>query len=135
MMQQMPDIWDDQEFITSRKAVLGQLACCAVWQSPYIVPKGLSEALDEFSRSVVWKGWDEYFRTNCKQLIHDLLDAFNECRTIQAWNIPRKGPHETVFVSRHDTPKPDFDFVDLDALARNVAHGITLQEKYDGLHN
>jgi len=135
MIQKMPDIWDDQRFMTSQRAVLGELACCVIRQSPYLVPKDFARALNEFCQTEIWHEWDEYFWTNCKELGHTMLDAFNECPTIQAWNIPRIGKHETVFVTRHDVPQPDDDFIDLDVLARNVAHGITLQEKYDGLHD
>jgi hypothetical protein len=135
MIQKMPDIWDETDFMTSRKTVLGELACFAIRQSPYLIPLNLSQALNEFAHSDVWKSWDEYFWTNCKKLQESVFQAFRECPHIEAWNIPRKGKHETVFVSRHGVPQPDYDFVDLDALARNVAAGITLQEKYDGLHD
>ncbi len=133
MIQKMPDIWDDIEFMTSRNSVLGQLACCAVRQTPYTSPDQLRQAIEEMAYAISDLG--EYFYTNCHELQNMMRRYFDECPTIQEWNVPKKGNHQTVFVSRFDTPNPDYDFIDLDALARNIAHGITLQEKYDGLHD
>jgi len=133
MIQQMPDIWDDARFLTSRNAVLGQFVCCAVRQTPYPVPPDLVAAIEELTGEI--SDLEEYFYTCCRDLQYLVRVSFDECPTIQAWNIPKKGKHQTVFVSRFDTPNPDYDFIDLDALARNIAHGITLQEKYNGLHH
>jgi len=133
MIQKMPDIWDDADFMTSRNTVLGQLACCAVRQTPYPTPNNLGKAIEEMAYAI--SDLDEYFYTSCRKLQALMRKSFDECPTIQAWNVPKKGNHQMVFVSRFDTPSPDYDFIDLDALARNIAHGITLQEKYDGLHD
>lgn len=40
------------------------------------------------------------------------------------WNRPRKGKHMHVFVSRYSAPKPEYDFIDIDALARNVSRDL-----------
>jgi len=133
MIQKMPDIWDDARFLTSRTAVLGELACCAVRQTPYLVPDNLASAIEEMAYAI--SDLEEYFYTSCHDLRDLMRKSFDECPSIQAWNIPKKGNHQTVFVSRFDTPKADYDFIDLDAMARNIAHGITLQEKYNGLHD
>ncbi len=133
MIQKMPEIWDDARFPTSRNAVLGQLAQCAVRQTPYLVPTDLGLAIEEMAYAI--SGFEEYFYTSCQSLHELIRRSFDECPAIQAWNVPKKGNHQMVFVSRFETPDPDYDFIDLDALARNVAHGITLQEKYDGLHD
>lgn len=132
-IQQMPDIWDDAEFMTSRNAVLGQFACCAVRQTPYTSPDRLWQAIEEMAYAI--SDLDDYFHTNCHHLQNLMVQSFEECPTVKAWNVPKKGDHQMVFVSRFETPTPDHDFIDLDALARNIAHGITLQEKYDGLHD
>jgi hypothetical protein len=130
-IQSMPDIWDSRQFTTSRKTVLGALASWAVQQSPYVVPNHLTEALQEFDRAL---SSDEYFETSCKALHEVVRGTFEGCPSILAWNNPRKGSHTIVFSSRYDTPHPDYDFIDLDALARNVSHAVTLEEKYRLLH-
>ena len=45
-------------------------------------------------------------------------------KLVLAWNRPKKGNHEFVFVSRYGGPKPEYDFIDLYALARNVCREI-----------
>lgn len=133
MIQSMPDIWDDQEFYTSRSTVLGELANWAVQQSPYTVPDNLQKAIHEFAAAFAPTG--EIFTTNCRDLLTLVREAFEECPSILAWNESKKGDHQIVFVSRYDKPQPDHDFIDLDALARNVAHAVTLAEKYSEAHN
>jgi len=132
-IQSMPDIWDDQPFVTSKSEILGALANWAVRQSPYSYPENLPKALFEFEYQFGCS--DVYFETNCKELLQRIVDTFERCPTIMGWDVAKKGSVQTVFCSRHDNPHPDYDFIDLDALARNIAHSITLQNKYDQLHD
>lgn len=133
-MQQMPAIRDDEQLITSDNAVLGQLANWAVRQSPYLYPENLPRALDEFYKA--FHSSAEYFATNCGMLCGLIRRAFDTCPTIIAWNSPKDGSNpEFVAYSRFGNPAPDQDIIDLDALARNMAHSITLAEKYDGAHD
>ena len=131
-IQEMPDIWDDQKFTTSRKTVLGALANWAVQQSPYLVPDNLADALREFDSAF---HSDEFFSTDCDWLKANIRLAFMSCPHIEAWNNSKKGDVQIAFYSRYDKPQPDYDFIDLDALARNVAHSCTLAEKYNQLHD
>lgn len=133
MIQRMPDIWDDQIFHTSRTSVFGELANWAVRQSPYLIPDKLPEALREFV--VAFSETEDHFGTSCKALLSSVRAAFEKCPAILAWNKPKKGNYPTLFVSRHARPAPDDDFIDLDALARNIAHSITLSEKYSKAHD
>ena len=57
--------------------------------------------------------------------------GFENVPEIEAWNRPRSGHNKHVFVSRYGGPPPDDDFIDLDALAWNAAHSLTLQSVYD----
>lgn len=136
-MQQMPAIWDDERLITSSNAVLGQLANWAIQQSPYLYPDNLAKALDEFS--AVFGTTGELFpliHASCKQLREAIREALDACPSIIAWNSPKDGSNpEIVICSRYDKPAPDQDIIDLDALARNMAHSITLAEKYDRAHD
>lgn len=134
-IQSMPDIWNsDKMFLTSKEDVLGALANWAIQQSPYVMPEDLDVGLREF-----WMQFDpcppfEYFETNCNSLRSKVRDTFESCPTIMGWNVAKKGSG-TVICSRYDSPEPDYDIIDLDALARNVAHSITLEAKYSQLHD
>ena len=126
-MQMMPDIWDDDLFMTSRSAVLGTLACCAVRQSPYTYPDNLAQGLAEFRNELLV----EHFETSYVKLRKQIREMIDKCPMILDWNKPRKDEHTIVFCSR---PAFDYDFIDLDALARNVAQMVTLEAKYNKLH-
>jgi hypothetical protein len=134
----MPDIWDDTKFLTTCDEVLGALADWAVQQSPYVCPDNLQQALEEFARELPFDRESPagcIFETSCQwlhKMVRDLIDA---CPSILAWNKPKLGQHMVVFTSRYDRPNPDYDFIDLDALARNVAHSVTITNKYDQAQN
>lgn len=130
-IQKMPDIWDNTSFMTSRSAVLGALASWSVRQSPYLYPDNLEKGLLEFDSVFVA---DDHFEINCNALRNQIYTVIDKCPTILGWSVPKKGRHITVFCSRYDQPHPDYDFIDLSALARNVAHTITLEEKYSKLN-
>jgi len=126
-MQRMPDIWDDTPFHTTRNTVLGALAANAVRQSPYVAPDNLGQAIQQFDRAFVA---GDVFETNCRELRAAVAAAITHCPQIVAWNNPKKGNAQIAVYSRYDRPNPDYDFIDLDALARNVAHDVTVQEKF-----
>lgn len=130
-LQRMPDIWDDQEFHTSRSTVLGELASNAIIQSPYLVPEKLSEAIVEFDLHFDTDG-EDCFVANCEGLVIAIQRIIDLCPLILAWNEPKKNGHER---QSDGQLLSDNDFIDLDALARNTAHGVTLQEKYRELHD
>ncbi|ARV58036.1 hypothetical protein BZZ01_04755 [Nostocales cyanobacterium HT-58-2] len=60
-------------------------------------------------------------RDELKQLIDKYLFPIPE---VQAWNKPKSRHQEHVFVSRYYKPSPDDDFIDLDALARNITISV-----------
>lgn len=134
-MQAGPGIWDDTPFYTSGKTVLGELAGWAVRQSPYTIPDRLAKALSEFHHVFGMGGKGDVWQTNCKELRQRIERAIEKCPLILAWNDPKEGDHKLVFVDRYGGPDPDHDFIDLDALARNVAHAVTLQEKFSLAHD
>lgn len=130
-IQSMPDIWnDDKMFLTSKEVVLGTLANWAVQQSPYVLPENLEGGLREF-----WRHFDpsiEYFETNCENLMEKIRETFEQCFIIMEWNIAKKSRQ---IVNKYYVREADYDFIGLNALARNIAHSITLQARYDQLHN
>ena len=128
----MPEIWDDSPFLTTVDELLGALAEWAVKQSPYLCPDNLQQALEEFTLAIPYDRdvfADSIFETSCEWLIPFVRGLFEACPSILAWNEPKFGKHRVAFSSRYDSPKPDYDFIDLDALARNIAHSITVTNK------
>lgn len=53
------------------------------------------------------------------------------CSFVVAWGERKNGREGNGFVSRYDQPEPDDDFIDLDALARNVTHELVLWEQVE----
>lgn len=53
-----------------------------------------------------------------------LEEAIKALPICDVWNRPRKGNAKYVFVSRYFTVNPEYDFIDIDALARNVSRDI-----------
>lgn len=128
-MQAKPMIWDNTKFWTSKNTVIGAFAMCAVSQSPYVCPENLEQGVKEFAD--VFSGVDDVFETSCEQLVLVVESVIRVSNTICGWNNPKKGNHTISFTSRYESPHPDYDFIDLGALARNVAHTVTVLEKYD----
>lgn len=124
----MPALWDKPDICVNHKAVAGALANWAVRQSPYTVPENLGAAIEQFMGE--W-GMGDFVMTTSKELHAEVKRAIANCPLIEAWNHPKIGSHEYVFVSRYDQPKSDYDFIDLDALARNIAHSLTLESQVD----
>ena len=141
-MKGMPGIWNDDEFTTMTCTILGELANCAVNQSPYLYPNNLSRALEEFNDMItksvpnptVTKS-GSIFKTSYTKLYEIVKKAINASPTIQQWNIPKKGNAQISITSRYGAPYPDYDFIGLDALARNISQNVTLKEKFTNVHH
>lgn len=105
--------------LISRTRVVGELASWAVQQSPYTVPDKLAEAVGAF-----YDHWprDEYATFDTIQELERTVRGIMELvPEILAWNQRKNGRDGPGFVTRYSEPHPDDDFIDLDALARNVA--------------
>lgn len=122
----MPELWNMTEISVSLNYVLGSLAKWSVRQSPYISPTMLSGGLLEFQTG--WTATD-YEPMSSRELESQIFKTFEHCPTIQSWNHPKNGNHTMVFVTRYEGPKPDHDFIDLHALARNVTQDLVLEEQ------
>lgn len=108
--------------------VVGQIAMFAVRQHPYGRPHGLFELCDAVSEAS--KGWpDASLRMwridGWPQLERWLRPIFEAHWAPTEWNKPRSGhDRKILFISRYEPPKPEHDFIDIDALLRNVAIGV-----------
>lgn len=113
--------------LISTNSLAGMFASWAVQQSPYGVPDGLDKAIRDFRASwpsdqglrpiILAQYWNSY------RELHDALYAlFCETESIRVWNEPKSKHGATmVLSSRYGRPAPDDDFIDLGALANNVA--------------
>lgn len=116
--------------LVSANDIIGQLALNAVKQHPYHAPEGLFDLVHEVSAACRrdFKDGIKDFHTRWFESSRDLylwvrsiLPA--EQPILRAWNTPRSGHTDHVFVSRYGGPIPDHDFIDIDALWMNVASG------------
>lgn len=110
--------------------VVGHFAMWAVRQHPYRRPDGLFDLCDLIMEKA--KAWTDgvptlrMWRVGGWPEIERWLKASLEGNPILvAWNTPRSGhTQQIVASSRYWGPKPEDDFIDIDALLRNVALGV-----------
>jgi len=114
--------------VITTSELTGELAKWAVQQSPYIVPDKLAEALTAFD--AVWPYDPELPSFKClkwesyKTLYAELERVYLGIPEIMAWNNRKNGREGMGFSSRYDQPSPDDDFIDISALANNVAGSV-----------
>lgn len=109
--------------LVSRNDVLGELAGWAVRQSPYTVPDKLAEAVTAFCAA--WPRAEHAQFDGVVDLDYTIKTTFRRVPEIMAWNERKNGRDGPGFVTRYSKqPDPDDDFIDLDALARNMAMSL-----------
>ena len=108
-------VWHDQEKLYVLKStVVGNFANWVVRQSPVERPWDLPQGISEFTENLII-GDGQGGECTCAFLRKQVDVAIKESPTVVSWN---------------DTP-PGVDFIDLDALARNIAHSVWLETLYD----
>ena len=107
-----------------RKDFTGQFANWVVQQSPYEVPD-IQDSLLAYANYVSLAFGAE----SCKEFSYDELaaivheDEFEKIPAILALNVP-KVSSGSGYARRHVVMHPDYDFIDLGALARNVFYSM-----------
>ena len=114
-----------------RKQVLGALAHWAVRLSPYTHPTDLEVGIREFDEH--WLHIESN-PISSDELYSAMLACFDECPTIRSWNRPRRGNHNVVVITRLLAPDPDFDFIDLDALAKGMTGTLAREAAAESNH-
>ena len=112
----------DNKFWLMRSDFLGAFAYWAVVQSPYDSPE-ITPALQAFSAYVgnrIKENVPEQFTyTELQEFINEKV--FESIPEIEKLNHPKIDVGQTInFCNRYSKPKPDYDFIDLGALARNI---------------
>jgi hypothetical protein len=60
-----------------------------------------------------------------------LWDILKDFEPFKKWNESKLGKSDICFISRDTKPSPDYDFIDLDALLRNVCIDIRQERRED----
>ena len=125
-------VWKDISTRTVAKSmIIGHFTMWAVRQSPYFSPDSLEKGMKEFDQALECDELD-CIVTTCKGLEKIVSDAISKSNIIQSWNIPKSGEAPPyLFVTRYSKLEPDIDFIDLDAMARNITHSVWLEVCYD----
>lgn len=122
--------YSNKEFWLLKKDFNAAFAYWVVAQSPYDAPD-ITEALNAFNAYISSKyGSHEVIKFSygeLKAIINE--DEFVKIPAIEKLNHPKIDLGiEIMYVDRYRQPKPDYDFIDLGALARNIFYAI-LREK------
>lgn len=124
---------DKTSRVVLKKMVVGHFAMWAVRQSPYLLPESLEDGIKEFNECFVFKkkiGNDEFTETTYRDFKEKITDTISNSDKISSWNIAKMG-RGPVVVSCYSYPKADYDFIDLDALARNIAQSVWAEILYN----
>lgn len=133
---------DDPEWSTKKDMwifkhdIVGAFAKCACIGSPYDCPDHLNEVCGYLNASLAtYFPWDENNMCNlslCEinKALHDIL-ADGSISYFDAWNEPKKDKGQKIkFVSRLSGPEdPDYDYICIDALLRNVCLDIRMERR------
>jgi hypothetical protein len=113
------------------KHIVALLAHWGIRQSPFNRPENLTEAVDA---AYVWllgelpqlypgavDDWYIIEEEGLKALVGRLV----QIPEVAAWNVPKvdKG-RKYVFVTSCSSPKPEYDFIDSDALSHNILRAL-----------
>lgn len=133
-IMEKPQEQNEKQFLVSKEYLLSEVAKWAVAQSPYHRPDNLEIVLDKFNEGMgKWSndnlGFEDF---TYKRLIEYLGRELKRIPEFMAWNERKNGNQaQYKFTSRYDRKgDPDDDFIDLDALIRNVANSI-VREGYE----
>lgn len=116
-------VWQDtEERYVLFGQIAGHIALWAIQQSPIYNPEHLNDAIKDIlsyfgNNDEQWAPgeWGEYY--TCASLRSEIEKIISKSEVMKSWNIPQDYTNN--------------DFIDLDALARNVAHSVWLQILYD----
>jgi len=120
--------------LTAIKDITGGLAKWAVMQSPYAAPKFLESVIGYVDACLqVMFGKHEFLELSlCDivRILHEFLMDGDGIPEFVAWNKPKDGNRDEVkFVCRESKSDSDSDFIDLDALLRNVCLDIRMERR------
>lgn len=119
--------YSNRECYFMRSDFLGAFAYWVVSQSPYDTPD-ITSALSAFRGYLAFVFPDDSPRRFTYEELQKVIneDVFEEIPAIEILNHP-KISEGAGYNNRHNKPHPDYDFIDLGALARNIFYMILRQ--------
>ena len=116
--------------LITHKEVIGYMALWAIRQHPSGRPEGLFDVTDTITTAA--QDWPEgvpslrMFYVDCWQDIENWLEkTLKDHPVLAQWNTPRNGhTTQTLPLSLYFSPQAEHDFIDIDALLRNVALSV-----------
>jgi hypothetical protein len=134
----------DPEWINKRiasvKDITSSFAKFSIMQSPYSCPDNLEYIIkyldSKLKEKVEWDnlGYAELSLSDIEKLLYDILYE-KGVKEFDDWNVSKKGKSDFVFVTAFSKPDPDYDFIDLDALLRNVCVEIRDERRKNDAFN
>ena len=112
----------EREYWFMRSSVLASFAYWVVYQSPYDTPD-ITSALNAFGVYVAGEIEDGEVKRFTYDELREFIneDVFESIPEIEKLNHPKIDTGVRFNIcTRYEKPKADYDFIDLDALARNV---------------
>jgi len=118
--------YGDRKYYLSKKDFLSAFAYWVIQQSPYDTPD-IKYALNDFNifLDVMFgrEKYKEYSLNDLNVLITE--DVFENLTHIEKLNHPKIDNGKSImFIDRYSKPNPDYDFIDLGALAHNIKYMI-----------
>ena len=120
---------------TFKSDITRGLAKYAIAQSPYSCPNNLEEVINYLDacleKEVDWEkfGMVELSLCDINKLLYDILYE-QGISYFDNWNKSKKGNVKISFSSRYSGKEdPDYSFIDLDALLRNVCLDIRMERR------
>lgn len=103
----------------------------AISQHPFNRPPNLFDACDALVNHLAkGKKHNLYvLRIHSRTVGKHILEFCLKNVAVVRWNKPRRGNPRFAFVTRYGGPKPEYDFIDLHALARNVTRQIVRDDQ------
>jgi len=131
-----PEWYTKKDMWTFRDYIVGAFAKWACRQSPYGCPEHLTEVCGYLNESLKtyfkWetRGMEELSLCEISKALHDILMDQN-ITYFDQWNKSKKGkPSNITFTcSQEGSMDPDYDFIDLYALLRNVCIDIRQERR------
>ncbi len=119
-----------KKILISERSFLGTVARWATEQSPYHRPENLEVVLDALHKELEWfwvsgkLGFKEF--VDRKEVVDFVRTNLRKIPEYLLWNERKNGNQAPLqFTSRYDKEgDPDNDFIDLDALERNVTNDL-----------
>lgn len=124
-----------ESFLVSKRQILGTLASNAIQQSPYL-PGNLERVLNAANDRLApfFDATDlQLIEVTDRELIDIIEPVLKSIPEFNDWNLSKVEREHGIsfddenrppfaFISRYGSPREESDFVDLDALIRNIAN-------------